>query len=71
MKINISGFRGEGKSKIAREVAHLLNKEGKSIRVVDGCNSEEMRGAETPRRGKMKVWDVTIRVRNIYAPAQD
>ncbi len=66
MKINISGFQGTGKTKIAEKLAHLLNSEGKSVRLIDGESSFQLRGDES-KRGKMKVWDVTIRVRNIYA----
>ncbi len=69
MKINISGFQGEGKSQIAQKLAHMVNVGGKSVRLIDGANSFKLR-ADNQKRAP-KVWDVTIRVRNIYAQAQD
>lgn len=68
MKINISGFQGEGKSKAAEKLAHMFNNEGKSVRLIDGENSFKLR-SDTQKRAP-KVWDVTIRVRNIYEKAQ-
>ena len=70
MKINISGFQGEGKTKVAEKLAHMFNNEGRSVRLIDGCNSFQLHGV-VKGRAKLKVWDVTIRVRNIYAKAQD
>lgn len=64
MKINISGFQGEGKTKVAEKLAHMFNNEGKSVRLIDGESSFQLRGAVVGR-GKLKVWDVVIRVRNI------
>lgn len=69
MKINISGFQGEGKSLIARKIVDLLTNQGKTVRLVDGCNSEEFRVGQS-KRGKLKCWDVVVRVRNVnvYPP---
>ena len=64
MKINISGFRGEGKSILARKIADSLHKlRGRSVRLVDGCNSENF--VPKTQKGK-KVFDDIIRVRTIH-----
>ena len=70
MKINISGFQGEGKSITARRIADSLNQQGKTVRVIDGCNSQELRAGQS-KKGKLKCWDVIIRVRNIVPKAVD
>lgn len=70
MKINISGFRGEGKSLVARKIVDALVQQGKTVRLVDGCNSEEFRVGQTGR-GKLKCWDVVVRVRNVNVYAKE
>ena len=70
MKITVSGFQGEGKSQVARSLACLLNQQGKTVRVIDGCNSQELRAGQS-KKGKLKCWDVIIRVRNIVPKAVD
>lgn len=68
MKISISGFQGEGKSTTARNLAEQLHATGKTVRVIDGCNSHEFPEPK-PRQKKLKVWDVNIRVRTIHPVA--
>lgn len=50
---------------VARELAQSLQKRGKTVRVIDGCNSEEFPDSLYARK-KLTVWDVTIRVRQIH-----
>lgn len=65
MRINISGFQGEGKSQTARKLATMLQESGKTVRVVDGYNSHELRAGQS-KKGKLTAWDVIIRVRTTH-----
>jgi len=65
MKVNISGFQGEGKTRTARNLAKALHESGKTVRVIDGCDSHELRAGQS-KKGKLKCWDVVIRVRTVH-----
>ena len=68
MRINVSGFQGEGKSILARKIADSLHQlRGRSVRLVDGCNSENF--IPEDQKGK-KVFDDTIRVRTIHTDVE-